>query len=277
MRLADKVAIVTGGGSAGERGGMGRATALLLAREGAAVVVADADLPAAEDTAAQIRSAGGRAVAAHTDMARPDEVRHMVDLALEHFGRLDVLHNHAGTFATYPVVDLPEADWDRVMSINVKSAYVACKAAIPHMIASGGGSIINTASISGLRADYGLAAYNASKGALINLTRSIAVDYGRFGIRANCVCPGQITGPGFERSLRQAGPMVRRHFLGRYPIRRFGTAEEVANIVLFLASDESSLITGETILADGGLSAHTGHPMWRADGSIGIPGDELGE
>lgn len=257
-RLAGKVAIVTGAAS-----GIGRVSAHTMAAEGAKVVVADRNAAGAETVAAEIRDAGGTAVACRTDIAVEADVIAMVATAVDTWGALHVLHNNAAlTDASMhakdlTVVDLDVETWDLSMAVNARGAMLACKHAVPRMIASGGGSIINTASNQGLAGDLSQTAYGAAKGAVVTLTMSVATAFGRQGVRCNCISPGAIRTP----SLVGACPPefleeIARHNL----IPRIGEPEDIANLALFLASDESSFITGLTIRCDGGQLAHL--PMY---------------
>jgi NAD(P)-dependent dehydrogenase (short-subunit alcohol dehydrogenase family) len=253
-RLSGKVAIVTGAAS-----GIGRVSAATMAREGAKVVVADRNGEGAEVVAKEICDAGGTAIACRADIASEDDVRAMVDTAVSEFSGLHVLHNNAAlTDASahakdLTVIDLDVETWDRSMAVNARGAMLACKHAIPHMIAAGGGSIINTASNQGLAGDLSQTAYGAAKGAVVTLTMSVATAFGKQGVRCNCISPGAIRTP----SLVAACPPefideIARHNL----LPRIGEPEDIANLALFLASDESSFITGMTIRCDGGQLAH---------------------
>ncbi|HEV8310032.1 MAG TPA: glucose 1-dehydrogenase [Methylomirabilota bacterium] len=245
-RVEGKVAIVTGAGS-----GIGRAAARLLAREGASVVVADIDPETGQDTVRLIREDGHPAVFVRTDVARAEDVRHMTETAVEHFGRLDVLHNNAyWAKLETPVVETEEGDWDRTLAVTLKGVFLGCKYAIPVMIRGGGGSIINTASTSGLVASLRFAAYIAAKGGVVQLTKSVALDYGRQGIRSNCICPGLIDTPASAPAL--ADPVRREWHLNQLLVGRIGTPEDVAWAVVYLASDESAFMTGHALVIDGG-------------------------
>ena len=250
-RLEGKVALITGAAS-----GMGKIAASLFAREGAAVVVADVADDAGNETAREIESAGGRAHYVRADVSSASEAEAMIDQATAHFGGLHVLYNNAGIFPADDgsVTETPEATWDRVMAINLKGVFFGCKYGIPAMLASGGGSIINVASFVALMgAAAPQIAYTASKGGVLAMTREIAVEFARKGIRANALCPGPIETPLLQELL--ADPVRRQRRLVHIPIGRFGRAEEIANAALFLASDESSLVTGATFVVDGGITA----------------------
>ena len=250
-RLAGKVAVITGAGS-----GMGAVAAELFAAEGASVVVADAVEPGGSATAARIVSSGGRATFVRVDVTRSDEVAAMIDRATQAFGGLHVLYNNAGIFPADDggTLDTPEATWDRVMDVNLKGVWLCCRHGIPAMLASGGGSIINVASFVALMgAATAQIAYTASKGGVLSMTREIAVEYARKGIRANALCPGPIETPLLAELLSDPGRRARR--MVHIPIGRLGQAEEIANAALFLASDESSLMTGASLVVDGGITA----------------------
>ena len=199
MLLAGKVAIVTGAGS-----GIGRASAVRFAAEGASVVVSDIRGPKADETVAMIADDGGTAVACQADVARADDVERMVATAVDVFGGLDALFNNAGTIRPGTAVRLSEEDWDLVMAVNVRSVFLGAKYAVPAMVARAGGAIVSTASVSGLNGDPGGVVYSASKAAVINLTRALAVDHARQNIRVNCICPGAIDTPPVERMLADA-------------------------------------------------------------------------
>jgi NAD(P)-dependent dehydrogenase (short-subunit alcohol dehydrogenase family) len=250
-RLDGKVALITGAAS-----GMGKVAATLFAREGASVVVADVTDGAGTATVAEIEAVGGRAAYEHVDVSSADEAEAVVGAVVDRFGSLDILYNNAGVFPADDgsVTDTPEATWDRVMAINLKGVFFGCKYGIPAMLASGGGSIINVASFVALvGAAAPQIAYTASKGGVLAMTREIAVEFARRGIRANALCPGPIETPLLAELL--ADPARRERRLVHIPLGRFGQAEEIANAALFLASDESSFITGSTFVVDGGITA----------------------
>jgi NAD(P)-dependent dehydrogenase (short-subunit alcohol dehydrogenase family) len=251
--LAGKVALVTGGGALDEGIGNGRAAALLLARAGARVLVVDRDQAAAERTAAMIEEGGGKAAAFAADVTRDADCAAMVAAALERFGRLDVLDNNVGIITgTRSVVEETEAEWERIMRVNVTSVMLASKHAIPAMIESGeGGTIVNVSSISALR-PRGLTAYSTSKGAVITLTRAMAVDHAPDAIRVNCVAPGPmytplVYGQGMSEEARE-----RRRKAA--PLAIEGTGWDVGNAVVFLASERARFITGQTLVVDGGVT-----------------------
>jgi len=254
MRLTGKVAIVTGAAS-----GIGAATARVFARENALVLLVDRDAEKGEEVAEGIRATGGRADFMLADMGEKTEIEAMIARAVERHGRLDVLHNNTAGSALGALGDITVEQWEQSFRLGLTPYWYASRCALPHMIAAGGGAIINTASISGLCADYGLGAYNTMKSAIVNLSRSIALDYARYNIRCNAVCPGIVFTAPFEKIQDQVPKLLER-MAASVPLGRFGRAEEIANVVLFLASDESSFVTGTTIVADGGRTAWTGTP-----------------
>lgn len=248
-RLAGKVAIVTGAGSSGEGVGNGKAAAILFAREGAKVLCADAIEARAQETAEAILREGGDAFAVRADVSKAPECAAMVQSALERYGRLDILDNNVGVSVRADVLEVTEEQWDRVMAINVKSIMLASKYAIPHMVKSGGGSIINISSIAGLRANQSTP-YSTSKAAVIGITRSMAGDHGRQGIRVNCIVPGLVYTPMVAPRMDE-GLRARRREAA--PLGTEGTAWDVAWAAVFLASDEARWITGVTLPVDGGF------------------------
>jgi NAD(P)-dependent dehydrogenase (short-subunit alcohol dehydrogenase family) len=250
-RLDGKVALITGAGS-----GMGAVAARLFASEGAAVVVADAVEAGGVATAEAIQAAGGRAIFVQVDVTRSEQVATMVGRGVEAFGGLHVLYNNAGIFPSDDggALDTPEDTWDRVMAVNLKGVWLSCRHGIPAMLASGGGSIINVASfVAFMGAATAQIAYTASKGGVLSMTREIAVEYARKGIRANALCPGPIETPLLAELMRDPARRARR--MVHIPVGRLGRAEEIANAALFLASDESSLMTGASLVVDGGITA----------------------
>ena len=251
MRLADKVALITGGGS-----GIGKASCLLFAKEGAKVVVVDLKLDTAEATADEIRKAGGDAKAFAADVSKAKDAEAMVRFAEESYGKLNVVFNNAGVF--HPdddsVTNTSEAIWDMVMNVNLKGVFLGCQYAVPALLRAGGGSIINTASfVAIMGAAAPQIAYTASKGGVLAMTREIAVEFARKNIRANSLCPGPVETPLLAELL--SDPARRNRRLVHIPMGRFARAEEMANAALFLASDESSFVTGTSFLVDGGISA----------------------
>jgi len=251
MRLEDKVALITGAGS-----GIGREAALLFAREGASVVVADVADDAGRKTAAEIEEAGGRAHFVHADVSRGDDVRAMVEEAEKTYGRLNVLFNNAGVFpdADGSVIDTDEDTWDFVLRVNLKGIFLGCKYGIPALLRAGGGSIVNTASFVALMgAATPQIAYTASKGGVLALTREVAIEFARKGIRVNALCPGPVDTPLLQELFRDPERRARR--LVHIPMGRLARADEVAKAALFLASDESSYINGAAFTVDGGITA----------------------
>jgi len=251
MRLSGKVTLITGAGS-----GIGRETALLFAREGARVVVAEVIDEAGERVAGEIRKAGGEAIFVHADVSEAREAEAMVAETEKRFGRLDVIFNNAGIFpdADGSVVDTDEATWDRVMRVNLKGVFLGCKYAIPALLRAGGGSIINTASFVALMgAATPQIAYTASKGGVLSMTREIAVEFARRGIRANALCPGPVETPLLAQLL--ADPARRQRRMVHIPTGRLARAGEIAHAALFLAADDSSYVNGATFTVDGGITA----------------------
>jgi len=251
MRLKGKVALITGAGS-----GIGRESALLFAREGASVVVADVVAEAGRETVSAIASSGGRAVFVRSDVSRAADVRAMVEAAEESYERLDVLFNNAGIFpaADGSVLETDEATWDLVMSVNLKGVFLGCKYGIPALLRSGGGSIVNTASFVALMgAATPQIAYTASKGGVLSMTREIAIEFARRGIRANAICPGPVETPLLAELFSDPARRARR--MVHIPPGRLARPEEIARAALFLASDESSYINGTAFTVDGGITA----------------------
>ncbi len=248
-RLAGKVAIVTGAGSSGEVLGNGKATAILFAREGAKVLCADAVEERARATVEAILKEGGTAFAFHADVSKAHDCAAMVQAAVERYGRLDILDNNVGISVRADVLEVTEEQWDRVMAINVKSIMLTGKFAIPQMIRGGGGSIINISSIAGLRANQSTP-YSTSKAAVIGITRSMAGDHGRQGIRVNCIVPGLVYGPMVAPRMDAT---LRKRRREASPLGTEGTGWDVAWAAVFLASDEARWITGVALPVDAGL------------------------
>jgi meso-butanediol dehydrogenase/(S,S)-butanediol dehydrogenase/diacetyl reductase len=255
-RLEGKVAVVTAGGS-----GIGAATAHRFAREKASVVIADLSGTRAAQVADAIMQAGGTARWLKMDASDPEGVQAAIHLAMDSWGRLDVMFNNAGLGAVEALEMTTLETWNRILAVTLTSAFLGIKYSLPIMRKQGGGSIVNTASISGTAGDYGMTAYNAAKAGVINLTRGAALESAKYGIRINSVCPGAIN----TRVAQVLGGNDIEGFkrkLGQNPIGRIGEPDEIANTVCFLASDEASFITGATIVVDGGLTAHTGLPHY---------------
>ena len=249
--LAGKVAIVTGGGAAGTGIGNGRAAAILLARAGTRVIVVDKALDLADNTVAMIKDDGGEAVALEADLTREEDCAAMVKTALDRFGRLDFLDNNVGIGSRGSVVDETPENWRRVMQVNVETMFLASKHAIPAMIRGGGGAIVNVSSISALR-PRGLTVYSASKGAVIALTRAMAVDHGRDGVRVNCVAPGPVYTPMvYQRGM---SPEARDRRRRASTLQIEGTGWDIGQAVRFLLSDHARYITGHTLVVDGGAT-----------------------
>jgi NAD(P)-dependent dehydrogenase (short-subunit alcohol dehydrogenase family) len=251
MRLADKVALITGAG-----GGIGREASLLFAREGAAVLAVDVGDEAAQETVRLVREAGGRAEFCKADVSRDADCKAMVEAAEKAFGKLNILFNNAGIMDSRDdnAETTPEDVWDRTMAINVKGVWLGCKYGIPALRRAGGGSIVNTASfVAVLGAATPQLAYTASKGAVLSMTRELAVIHARENIRVNALCPGPLHTEMLMKFLNTPEKKQRR--LVHIPMGRFGLAKEMAQSALFLASDESSFTTGATFLADGGITA----------------------
>jgi NAD(P)-dependent dehydrogenase (short-subunit alcohol dehydrogenase family) len=248
MRLKGKVAIVTGGSS-----GIGRASAELFAREGARVVVADYNADAGRATVETIKGAGGDAIFVQVDVSDAAQVRDMVQTALDTYGGIDILLNNAGILLFGTVLDTEEKDWRRVMDINLTGTFLVCKAVLPHMIQRGGGSIINLTSSTGAHdAGPNTAAYVTSKGGVALMTRAMAIDHAKDHVRVNAVAPGPTDTP----MLRDALSLEQlAAFAATFPMGRLGRPEELANAILFLASDDASFVTGAILAVDGGQTA----------------------
>jgi meso-butanediol dehydrogenase / (S,S)-butanediol dehydrogenase / diacetyl reductase len=251
-RFDGKVALITGGAS-----GMGRDTALAFAAEGAQVAVLDVRPDRAQQTVDLVIKPGGIAAAFPADVRDEAQVELAVAAAIARFGRIDILLNNAGTTRPGSVVEIAPEDWDFIVDVNLKGTYLVSRAVLPQMLERGSGAVINIGSVSGMRGDRRAAAYNAAKAGVINLTRSMALDFGPQGIRVNCICPGAIGTPVIQRMLTdEARAAISRNT----PAGRIGEGKEVANLTLFLASDAASYINGAIIPADGGLTAWNGLP-----------------
>ena len=252
MRLADKVAIITGAG-----GGIGRATAILFAQEGAKVVVVDYVPQGGLETVEMITRNGGEAIFVETDVSKAAAVEKMVRTAVDTYGRIDILFNNAAITIPASVVDATEEVWDKTMEVDLKGVFLPSKYAIPHIIKGGGGSVINTASMCGLVASTNQAPYSAAKGGVIALTRQMAIDYAAHNIRVNSICPSEVRTPMFLGFINRAPDPEKKmqELVARIPLGRVAEPDEIAHAALFLASDESSYVTGVTLPVDGGLTA----------------------
>jgi NAD(P)-dependent dehydrogenase (short-subunit alcohol dehydrogenase family) len=246
-KFAGKVAFVTGAAN-----GIGRAAALAFAREGASVVAADVSEQGNQETARMVEELGGRALAVRCDVTRAEDVKAALDKTVEAFGRLDIAFNNAGS--EQPVTataDLTEDEWDRVVSINLRSVFLCMKYQIPLMLKHGGGSIVNTSSGAGVKGFAGQAAYSAAKHGVIGLTKAAALDYAKFNIRVNAVCPGIIDTPMMQR-FTEGTPEGRERVIAQEPVGRMGTPEEIAEAVLWLCSDTAGFVIGHALVIDGG-------------------------
>jgi NAD(P)-dependent dehydrogenase (short-subunit alcohol dehydrogenase family) len=252
MRLAGKVAIITGAGE-----GIGRATALLFAEEGAEVVVADCDPERGDETVRFIEEKGGRAVFLQADVSKAADVKRMVKTTVERYGKLDILVNNAGIYAQADVVEATEEEWDRILNVNLKGVFLCSKYSIPEMIKGGGGSIVNIGSEAGIVGIKNQVAYNVSKSGVIALTKSTALDFAAHNVRVNCLCPGRTLTPLVEKVIAEAPDpeSTRRALEEDRPLNRMGRPEEIAAGVLYLASDESPYATGAVLSIDGGYTA----------------------
>jgi meso-butanediol dehydrogenase/(S,S)-butanediol dehydrogenase/diacetyl reductase len=253
-RFAGKVAVVTGGAS-----GIGAATVRRFVAEGASVMIADLQGDAAEALASEL---GDRAAPYSLDVTELSAVEALMAAAVEDFGHLDIVFNNAGISSLGRVDELEVEAWHRVIDVDLNAVFYGCRAALPYLRASGGGAIVNTASISGLFGDWGLPAYNAAKGAVMNLTRALAADHARDNIRVNAVCPG-----GVETAMTNPLVQSRRaqeQYQRLVPMARMGLADEIASAVAFLASDDASYVTGHGLVVDGGVTATTGQPNFSA-------------
>jgi NAD(P)-dependent dehydrogenase (short-subunit alcohol dehydrogenase family) len=253
--LLGKIALITGGAS-----GIGRATALLFAREGAAVAITDLNQKAGQEVAAEINQSGGRAIFEPADVTLASDCRRVVQMTVAEFGGIHILFNNAGIIRRASVVELNEADWDRVMAVNVKAIYLMCHEIIPIMASNGGGSIVNTSSGWGLAGGPRAAVYCASKGAVVLLTKAMAIDHGPQKIRVNCICPGDTDTAMLRQEAQQLSASA-VDFLAdsaKRPLGRVGTPEEIAQAALYLSSDASSFVTGTALVVDGGGLAGAG-------------------
>ena len=264
-RVEGKVAIVTGAGSAGPGMGNGKAAAIVYAREGAKVMVADNRLDAAKETAKIIEQEGGDCITFEADVSKSSDCRNMVEKCIEVYGKIDILHNNVGILVFGGPVELGEEDWDRVVDVNLKSMFLTCKYALPYMEKQGSGSIINISSVAGIRAMAAPSvSYEATKAAIIGLTRDIAIQYASKGIRANTILPGYMRTPMVDASVKQAyGKDIDEAHRKRdamCPTGHQGDAWDVAYMALYLASDESKYVTASEFVVDGGITQT--HRLW---------------
>jgi NAD(P)-dependent dehydrogenase (short-subunit alcohol dehydrogenase family) len=249
MRLKDKVALITGGTS-----GIGSATAVRFAREGAAVAITGRNIERGDQVVRDIATKGGEALFIQANVRFADQCRKVVDQTLERFGKIDVLFNNAGVFHPRTVPECTEEEWDDTIDSSLKGAFLMSKFALPSMIERGSGSIIHTSSGWGILGGNDAAAYCAAKGGLIVMAKAMAIDHGPQGIRVNCVCPGDVLTPMLHDDAAKRGMSWEEYAAGTVecPLGRIGTVDEIADAVLFLASDESSFVTGEALVVDGG-------------------------
>ncbi len=259
-KLDGKVAVITGAAS-----GMGRATAIRFAREGARVVLTDLNSHGGEEAVAQCAATGAKAVFQRTDVTSEADIKAAVDRAVREFGRLDIMFNNAGIAGALGPIDKVKAeDWDRSMAVLLRAVFLGMKYSIPELRKAGGGSIITTDSVAGLRGVGFLAPYSAAKGAIITLTQAVAIEVGRDRIRVNCICPGGVNTPLVHRGTPGGEQAAEERMAKMQPIPRAGHPEDIANMALFLASDDSEWITGTAMVVDGGIN--TGNARFRLSG-----------
>jgi NAD(P)-dependent dehydrogenase (short-subunit alcohol dehydrogenase family) len=254
VKLKGKVAIVTGAAA-----GIGRATAVLMAKEGAKLVVVDVNAKGGPETVELIKRDGGEACFSQADVSKSADCERMVKTAIREYGKLDILFNNAGVVQVGKITETSEADWDKVIDINLKGVFLGSKYAIPEMLRTGGGAIVNTGSIYGNLGAGSYTAYCASKGGVINLTRALAMEYAEKNIRVNCVCPGSVMTGMLQQEINIFGAdnpeKQKEKFAQMQPNRRIASPEEIARVVLFLSSDDASYMTGASVNVDGGFSA----------------------
>src|SRR5437868_6675399 len=252
MRLLNKVALITGGTS-----GIGEATALLFANEGAKVTITGSNEERGSEVTDLILKGGGQAIFIQTDVSKADDCRRAVDETVRAFGRIDILFNNAGVFFPHTALDCSEEEWDLQVDVNLKGTFLMSKFALPGMIAQGSGVIINNSSGWGIVGGDAAVAYCASKGGVVMLTKAMAIDHGRQGIRVNCICPRDVETPMVPEDARLRGLDWNSYLAGcaNRPLGRIGTADEIAKATLFLASDDSSFMTGTALVVDGGGTA----------------------
>ena len=252
MRLQNKVALITGGTS-----GIGEATAMLFAKEGASVALTGRSEERGQAVRQRIVQGGGKAIFIRTDVRKADDCRRAVEESVRAFGKLDILFNNAGVFYAHTTLDCTEEEWDLQIDINLKGTFLMSKFALPHMIRQGSGVIVNNSSGWGIVGGDSAVAYCASKGGVVLLTKAMAIDHGRQGIRVNCVCPGDVDTPMLPEDARLRGMKWQDYLAGcnNRPMGRIGTPDEIAKAVLFLASDDSSFMTGAALVVDGGGTA----------------------
>jgi len=253
MKLADRVAIITGGNS-----GIGKATSILFAREGARVCITGRNENRCREVVSEIQDAGGQAFFEIADVRFPDDCRKTVDATLEAFGRLDILFNNAGVYFPDNAIDCSEEEWDLTIDINLKGTFLMSKFALPPMIEQGSGVIINNGSGWGIVGGNQAVSYCASKGGVVLITKAMAIDHATQGIRVNCLCPGDVKTPMLDEDAKQRGLTwedYHKQAVAHRPMRRIGTPEEIAKAALFLATEDSSFMTGATLVVDGGGTA----------------------
>lgn len=250
-RLSNKVALITGAGA-----GIGRATALLFAAEGASVALADRNEQTVREAAEEVMAAGGRGLAIHADVSRSDDVQRMLQEAMSRFGRLDILFNNAGIVVQGRAEETREADWDAQISTTLTSVFLGCKYGVPLLRSQGGGVIINMASVCGVMGVVNRAAYSAAKGGVVGLTRAVALDHAEEGVRCVYLAPATIETPSLRERIAAAPDPVaaRKAFEARQPVGRIGSVDDVANAALYLASDEAAFVTGCGLAVDGGMA-----------------------